>query len=280
MVKIVKIKGGLGNQMFGYAFSLMLKKKHSSSIILLDLIDSWYAHNGHEISKVFKHLKFHSYLHYRVLRRIYTTKHIRGLFTSILEPTKHNGAFRAEYLKDSNMFSIYDGFWQTEKYFKPIEQKLRKKFKFNFENLNQKSLEYLKIIQEKSSVSIHIRRGDYLLFQDTFDICTKEYYSKAKNYLESKYNGLTYFIFTDDLEWTTKYFNLSGSYIIACNQGVDSWQDMCLMSNCKHNIIANSTFSWWGGWLNQNKNKTVIAPLTWMNNIDAPDIIPDSWFRI
>lgn len=280
MIKIVIIKGGLGNQMFGYALALKLCKS-PLNIVILDLIDTWYSHNGYELYNLFGIKKKYKYKYYSRLRKLTCSYLTRYFFIKIIENPIDYCSFNSSYFKPTCKFQIYDGFWQSEKYFKSIEPRLRNKFKFDIQRLSTESLEYLKIIQNSSSVSIHIRRGDYLNHENEFgNICTVEYYIKAINYLKSKYIDLTFFIFTDDKDWVHTNFNINQSYIVDCNNGKDSWQDMCLMSNCKHNIIANSTFSWWGAWLNENPNKNVIAPEYWMNSVDCRDIIPENWIKI
>jgi hypothetical protein len=281
MIKVVILRGGLGNQMFGYAFALQLKKKFPFSLVLLDMLDSFQAHNGFEFYKVFKPVKSYKYKSYKLLRKITSKYFSRYLFSRIVEDSSDYATFCDVYLKPHCKFTIYDGFWQSEKYFKSVEKSLRNNFKFDLNVLNPKSIEFLQLIQENNSASIHIRRGDYLNHESVFgNICTREYYSNAMIYLESSQKSLMYFIFTDDVDWVKKNYNIPNSFIVDCNVGDDSWQDMCLMSYCKHNIIANSTFSWWGAWLNSNENKIVVAPNQWFVNSDTTDIIPETWIKI
>lgn len=96
----------------------------------------------------------------------------------------------------------------------------------------------------------------------------------------SKVNNPYFFIFSNDIEWCKKNIQLPHSYYVNCNKGKDSWQDMFLMSKCKHNIIANSTFSWWGAYLNENPQKIVISPSKLTNRGDSPDLFPDSWIKL
>ena len=92
--------------------------------------------------------------------------------------------------------------------------------------------------------------------------------------------NITFFVFSDDIEWVKNNLCLSNCEYVECNVGINSWQDMFLMSQCKHNIIANSSFSWWGAWLNRNTNKIVITPSRFINLEENSDIIPDTWIRI
>ena len=136
---------------------------------------------------------------------------------------------------------------------------------------------------KKNSISIHIRRGDYLhpKFNHLYgNICTIEYYKEAITILQQKYANLHFYIFSDDISWVKENLPIVPSTYIDWNKKEDSWQDMYLMSQCKHNIIANSSFSWWGAWLNNNPNKTVICPSRFMNLNQQSDIVPEDWIQI
>lgn len=145
-----------------------------------------------------------------------------------------------------------------------------------------KSVELLENIRgSKKSVAIHVRRGDYVRDIQTYnlmgEICTKEYYQEAVKQFD---DNSTFFVFSDDTEWCKRNFNLPNAIYVSHNQGLDSWQDMVLMSACCHQIIANSSFSWWAAWLNHNPQKMVIAPSKWFNDIEDRELVPTSWRRI
>ena len=138
-------------------------------------------------------------------------------------------------------------------------------------------------MEEVDSVSLHIRRGDYLLPENRElfgGICTLDYYRRAIDYILDKVKNPFFFIFSNDIVWVKENMNISNSLFITWNSGKDSWQDMFLMSKCKHNIIANSTFSWWGAWLNKNPQKIVISPSRFFNVSNNSDIVPDTWTSI
>ncbi|MFH0972649.1 MAG: alpha-1,2-fucosyltransferase, partial [Patescibacteria group bacterium] len=175
-----------------------------------------------------------------------------------------------------------DGYWQTEKYFKDIEDIIRSEFtlKTEYSNLNP---ELIAKISSCNSVSMHIRRGDYITNQNTNEfhgICFLDYYKKAINLIAEKFPNPTIFIFSDDLKWCKE--NIKIKYPIVFVKGNKNYEDLIMMSKCSHNIIANSSFSWWGAWLNNNPNKIVIAPQKWLNNpnINYSDIIPSTWIKI
>src|ERR1035437_4734369 len=264
MFKIVIIRGGLGNQMFGYAFLLSLKHKYKRSYISLDIWDSLNI-KLYNLSSVFRKIKPKNDKFYHCQFRFYNNRFFKKFFSVVTENKcqKFN----------NGLISIYDGYWQSEMYFDSIEAKVRKSFVFELNLLNNSSLKMLKEIENSNAVSIHIRRGDYLDHLDVFgNICTLEYYNKALKYLDEKLENCTYYIFSDDAEWVRANFKLLNRYIVIdFNKGTDSWQDMFLMSKCKHNIIANSTFSWWGAWLNNNPEKIIIAPKLWRKDLRSEE---------
>ena len=157
--------------------------------------------------------------------------------------------------------------------------------KWEMHELSEKNKNILEEIKKRNSISIHIRRGDYVndinAKKILGDNCNLLYYQKAIEYIYSVITSPFFYIFSDEPEWVKNNFSfLENSLIIDWNKGKDSWQDMMLMSHCKHNIIANSSFSWWGAWLNNNNNKIVIAPKKWFNTFEAPYIVPNEWIRI
>ena len=174
------------------------------------------------------------------------------------------------------------GYWQSEKYFKDIREVILKEFTFPIQAVksNVKLTDQMKL---ENSVSIHVRRSDYLTEQNLKvygNICTEKYYSNAINYIEGIIDNPHYYVFTDDLQWAKEYFKGDNYTIVSENRGKDSYIDMYLMSQCKHNIIANSSFSWWGAWLNQNPDKKVLAPKKWFHNHEKEEIVCEDWIRI
>jgi hypothetical protein len=175
------------------------------------------------------------------------------------------------------------GYWQSEKYFKDIESEIREQFTFH--NPGNYAAEMAERIRSCNSVSIHIRRGDYIEGDSAanFENLPLEYYRQALDYLESSLGLLDLFIFSDDLTWVreNKLFDREVTFVEASG-GPSPVDDMWLMTLCRHNIIANSSFSWWGGWLNKNDDKIVIAPSVWFTSgeTDTGDLIPNGWKKI
>ncbi|MCQ2022237.1 alpha-1,2-fucosyltransferase, partial [Clostridium butyricum] len=258
---IIKAQGGLGNQMFQYALYRVLELKQDN--IKMDINSTTLnLHTGFELERVFN-LKI-NYSSYSESFRMINDKYINEL--------KNGWAYNYE----SDVMEIddgyLDGYWQHEEYFKSIRHELLKKYKFN--NVSGIEVENMIYnIENNESVSIHIRRGDYTNSSIYDNVATLEYYEEAIKIIKSKVVNPVFFIFSDDIEWVEKNIKINKSYIINFNTGLDSYKDMFLMSRCKHNIIANSTFSWWGAWLNTNLNKIVVRPEKFTNiEIDGSTI--------
>lgn len=175
-------------------------------------------------------------------------------------------------------------YFQTEKYFKDFENEIRKDFEFIIPP-SKKNQETIEIITNCNSISIHIRRWDYITNSTTNEkhwTCSIDYYKKAIELIQFKITNPVFFIFSDDMDWVKENLKIEKAYYIDWNNADKNYEDMRLMSLCKHNIIANSSFSWWWAWLNKNSEKIVIAPNKWFNdnNRNYSDIIPENWFKI
>ena len=177
-----------------------------------------------------------------------------------------------------------DGCWINERYFEHINAEVRSSFVFK--NIDSLNLSIADQIQACNSVSLHIRRGDYLN-NSIYNVCDEDYYRKAVAYILREVEKPKYFIFSDDTTWCKVFMNrMSGigehpiDYtIINHNKGKDSYKDMYLMTQCNHNIIANSTFSWWGAWLGTQNDKIVVCPNRWINGREFNPCI-EEWYHI
>ncbi len=276
-------EGGLGNQMFQYAFYKAYKRHHKDT--KLDIRGLWnekgVCHNNYELSRIFK-------LNMDIAtmkERNYFFK--RNIFFKRIEKKE-----KFYYCKDvneaisfnKNMFNIKDkyiyGYFQSEKYFDNIKDIIKRDFT-SWDILDNDNKQILNDIKKNNSVSIHIRRGDYLKIADTQGICTLLYYQRAIEKICSIIEKPKFYIFSNDISWCKKNLDIKNAIFIGHNDGINSYKDMQLMSNCQHNIIANSTFSWWGAWLNSNKKKIVISPNQWMQSTNGTgDIIPENWIKI
>jgi hypothetical protein len=295
--EIIALIGGLGNQMFQCAFFLA-KKKYNQNIALLDCCthsNPYFNHNGCELTDLFNIVVIPKNIFFRnicwITRKFWLFHNRKGFRTIssfvILVLKKLNvniieeaGIIDYNILQKHSGLCVYIGYWQTERYFCSIRKEILNSFSFEHLTKSHQTLEILYWIEKTNSVSIHIRRGDFLLHEAILNICTLHFYEKAIAEMEKRVDSPVFFVFSNDMEWVRENMHIPNPYYIDWNQGKNSWQDMFLMSKCKHNIIANSTFSWWGAWLNQSPGKTVIAPSRFFNNSETPDLIPDTWIKI
>ena len=298
-MKIICLFNGLGNQMSQYAFYLSQAENQKV------LYSTYYMrrrnrdHNGYELQKLFnipEKRYFILDLLVRFARKLVIFEEKPTYRKSILYILKAFKIIGIEVIKEAKDFSFnknhlmpYKGIkihisgWYNAKYFKTKENVVRETFQFDTSRLSNLSSKYLEKIKNENSISIHIRRGDYVSVQNLNKfgiICTLNYYNKAIKLISDKITNPVFYIFSDDINWVKENLNIPNPTYVEHNTGEDSWQDMYLMSQCKHNIIANSTFSWWGAWLGENKDKIVIAPNRLYSLMETPDFYPEEWIQI
>lgn len=290
-MKIIKIIGGLGNQMFQYAFYLSLKNKYRDEEIKLDinLFKTYKLHNGFELERVF-HISapfatpsdisrvsyfVTNYKLQRVIRKLFPVRK-----TEYIE--KHDFLYQRDVFRTGDCY--YEGYWQNYRYFNDIFSDIFNTFSFK-NTLDQRN----KIILEQISsnpqtVSIHIRRGDYINHKIFGNICDLEYYTNAIQLILQHCSNPCFYIFSNDILWCkNNLMLLLGKHqycFVDWNIGPNNYIDMQLMSACKNNILANSSFSWWAAWLNSHSDKFVIAPKKWANSPYSTEVQPDSWTLI
>ncbi|WP_114327494.1 alpha-1,2-fucosyltransferase [Candidatus Colwellia aromaticivorans] len=290
-MKIVRICGGFGNQLFQYAFFLAIKEKFNETV-KLDAFDmeSYALHNGFELERIFKlnadYCTMAEKKQYQGTKNIFTKltkevrKHIPFINTSYIKEKKHHHfTFQPENFGTVDTDIYYRGPWQSPLYFDDVEHVLREHLVFP-EFSDAKSIALCEDIQGQETVAIHIRRGDYLKHKALGGICDLPYYENAIEKIETLVDNPLYVVFSDDIEWCKENIKVKNARFVDWNSGEQSFQDMHLMSLCKHNIIANSSFSWWGAWLNANLNKIVIAPNKWIHYTDASGILPEQWLQV
>lgn len=255
--------------MFQYAFYLSLKEKFSDVKADVAGFESYNLHHGFELERVFdlaldKVSPFQSQFYsgenagfaVRKLRQLLRAKKWQFLEREYFEYDPS--------LYDDRSVRYYWGYWQHLNYIKPIEETLRKHFTFKAE-LNSRNLELLESILKTDSIAVHVRRGDYTFDPLLGNICQLSYFNDAIDILRQTTKNPFFVVFSDDIDWCKKELLLDNCVYVDWNLGSASYVDLQLMSNCKHNILSNSTFGWWGGWLNLNPDKIVIAPGRWMN---------------
>ena len=282
---IVRFKGGLGNQMFQYAFVEALRNR--GRYVRCNL--GFYRKNMHVmpfiLDKVFKMVDLQQ-VEDEVFETIdYEWKRIKR-DEVLLSEFKKDIKSRFFYVEDGSSIYREDvfetkncafvGFWQTEKYFKEIREHILYSFQFT---ITDKKLKKLGEKLRQNYYGVHIRRKDYLGI-DVYDVCGIEYYINAMSYIRTVAPGAKFIFFSDDVKWVRENFHLENMMI--CTESMfteyQDWYDMYLMTQCAGNIISNSTFGWWGAWLNQNKG-VVIAPKEWLKGMETPDIWCDGWIR-
>jgi hypothetical protein len=289
------LKGGLGNQMFQFAMAKSLALKYEQKLML----DTTYLnHNsksdGDFVARQFELAIFPKVTEHKLISSPLKKNKVLSLVQYWYYTRKaklvleQSLAFDAKNL-EQNPPLMLDGYWQNEKYFLPHEPIIREQFRFPSHSLDTQNLIYLDDIRSSSvAISVHVRRGDYLNseVQKVHGICSKEYYVKSIHRMLAFYPSAKFYFFSDDLNWINKELTqyVSQYTLVEGNTGVKSWVDLFLMSSCQHHIIANSSFSWWGAWLNPDKNKKVIAPMNWFHDeklqAQAIGICPENWERI
>ena len=290
---IIKVAGGLGNQLFQYAFGKAIEEKYGYEV-KYDL--SYYADipKSDSFPKVFvsRYIPSQKLATKEDISRI--TERDKSVWKKILKRlgfaeyrTKYerpvDGVMSIEQVKDDTMLI---GYWQSERYFSNVCDEIRKIISFKEYMLPQDMVRIMESIHSTHGVSIHVRGGDYLLQENQAifgGICTSEYYEEAYAYMKKKNRSSKFFLFTNDVEWTKKNIHLPYEEITMVSEeyeATEDWMDLYLMSICKDNIIANSSYSWWAAWLNANKNKTVICPSKWTNSQIDDKIFAKGWTRI
>lgn len=289
-MKIVRFLGGLGNQMFQYAFYKALEKQFDTVKADIREFKTYKLHNGFELENVFDiRLRHASALEVNLLdhrNRQWKYRKLRRLLFLKGEYYEEQTLFSYEAsLFDDTRSKIYWGYWQHHLYVERVADQLRKDF--TFPDLKpSKNLDLLnELEQSEQSVAIHVRRGDYLKDPYLRGLVNLDYFEKAISLIRSQVEKPIFYIFSDDILWCKENLPLSDNEakFIDWNKGVESYRDMQLMSNCKHAIISNSSFSWWAAWLNVCPRKIIITPKIWhrfhkVQNVEQ--IHPEMWTRI
>lgn len=299
-MKIVNIMGGLGNQMFQYAFAFSLKDRFPQEEVLIDT--SHYGHiffkkykganlhNGFEIKKIFPKADIKvakpwqlirvtwympNYVLSRVLRRLLPIRK-----TEIIQGAIDYFAHHEEYYNQVGD-RYYEGIWESVRNYLPIRKKIQDIYAHG--TPNKTNARYIADMESQESVGIHIRRGDYLSSPEFMGICDLEYYSRGIKEIVSDGKKHVFYIFSNDIFWCKENITplCAGHDVkfVTENTGLNSCWDMFLMTHCKELIIANSSFSWWGAFLNKRRGR-VVAPKKWFNRDAEFDIWLDEWILL
>lgn len=290
---ITKLIGGIGNQMFQYAAGKALAEHHGVEL-KLDIsdfqfyTDRWFSLNHFNIkAEIASEEEISKFAGKNKSKSLMIIKERLG---RLLHRKKRKMYYEPHFHFDNNFFNLpaniyINGYWQSEKYFDKIKSKILTDFLF-LEPPVGLNKEISEEILSSNSISIHIRRGDYVSNKFTqlmHGVLGIEYYAGAINYIAKKIEQPHLFVFSDEPEWAK--VNLKTSFpatFVNHNTGQNDFEDMRLLSMCRHHIIANSSFSWWGAWLNRNEDKIVIAPRKWFNEYkaDTKDLYPKDWILL
>lgn len=288
---IVRYAGGLGNQMFQYALRCNFEKR--KKIVKDDV--SHYKRNSDampfRLTEAFQNIVLNEAEEFEV-DSFYKAKKSRNtiikILNKLLPTTRLLQNEKQELIYESRILKTYSayvtGYWQSYRYVQNVKEILTERFKFAKVE-DEKVIQLVKRMKAENSVSIHIRAGDYQLPENVEifgGICTLEYYHRAIKIMNEKLDNPLFFVFSNDIQWCKENFPLEN--VIWMDEKTlpqhEDWVEMYLMSCCKHNIIANSSFSWWAAWLNQNQDKIVIAPKKWLQTVENDEVCPEEWIRI
>lgn len=290
---VIQLQGGLGNQMFQYAASKALSLKNRDSLLL----DVSFIEEHSQTNESFTAREYALDIFTNIQEEIVSLKNLNKFRRENVKWKDFSGIkypkiFRERSLSfDPSFFSLrppvlLQGYFQSENYFKDFEKDIRNSFSFQKLQAEDDNIPVLEEIKNSCSVSVHIRRTDYLkpAINKVHGVCSLEYYQQAIEIMKNKNSNARFFFFADDKDWVCDRFRGTNMVSVQNNSGKDSWKDMYLMSQCKHHIVANSSFSWWGAWLNKHKEKIVICPEKWIKNDDelifSNSIIPKDWIRV
>ncbi len=287
--------GGLGNQMFQYAAAKTLAEHHRVPM-KVDL--SFLNDRSAKENFTFREYEldcFDTSIDIATKNELSTfnrKNRFIGFMKSLIGISTPMHYYEQSFYYNESFYELpneilLEGYFQSEKYFIQIRSLLLENFKWRSPATGF-NLSLIENIKSTNSVSLHIRRGDFVenkVINSIHGLCDINYYQRAITHVNSIMQNTTFFIFSDDINWAKQELGMTSNVIyIDHNIGKESYWDMRLMSYCKHNIIANSSFSWWGAWLNTNKSKIVIAPKIWFNNynlnLQTENLIPHEWVRI
>jgi len=288
---IVKLRGGLGNQLFQFSAGKNLALLKNTEL-MLDVSDLKKGNRSFLLPEFCTDFKIAS--HSDILKVfIRNYRHANNLLKYFFD--KYNYYYKIPIFKekslayDKNFFNCPDdvymiGYWQCERYFKDIVDILKSEISFK-KKMDKQNEEFQKEIENTESICVHLRNGDYFFnstVRKNIGVCPVEYYYKAIDNIIREVDNPHFYIFSDNIEWAKEHLKIMHAHTYISNNSNKSYVDLYLMSRCKHFIIANSSFSWWGAWLSGTKNKIVYAPTPWCKNpvYNPVDIHPHSWREI
>lgn len=293
---IVRLTGGLGNQMFQYSAARRISLVNNDRL-LLDL--GWFEEVGNWTPRSFElsvfaisivSAKQDEVKALRTSRQNPIFRRLPSVLKAVVFHRNQSHIIEKSFHFDSEVLDVrgdvyLDGFWQSSKYFADIEDTIRSDFSF-VGDPGDANRNMADIIRSCEAVAVHVRRGDYVTLADAnafHGVCSLGYYRSAIDHIKGQVANPCFFVFSDDISWARENLHFhSPTYYVDHNGVAASNWDMWLMSQCRHHVIANSSFSWWGAWLAPFSEKIVIAPWQWFKNSDNDprDLLPESWVRL
>lgn len=285
---IVKITGGLGNQLFQYAIGRALTLRLGCELVLDTSFYMQQTLRKYELNKfnIQARLATKAEINTAGAGRCLIARLIRKLgFTSLLYPSyirENESISYVSAIDDCQAGCYLDGYWQNPTYFNEYKETLSKDFT-PIKPISNLAMIWFDKIKTTESVSVHVRRGDYIENVHTntlHGICSLEYYRTAINHMQREVKAPVFYIFSDDIQWckdNLKFID-NAHFVDDTTSAID---DLVLMQHCKANVIANSTFSWWGAWLNLSQELQV-APKNWFSTPgrNSLEIYPELWLTL
>lgn len=287
---LLRLSGGLGNQMFEYALYIALKARGKT--VKIDDVSDYMAADRRSVQLNIFDAPYERASREEIIRYTDASMAFRDRVRRKLTGRKSLAYRETEMAYDPSVFRrdpVYlEGYFQSERYFADVKDEVRRRFRFRFGQQGRQALpeycqSYLEQIRSGQSVAVHVRRGDYLdpkhggIYEG---ICTREYYEEAMGRIRERWPDARFFLFSNDPDWTRRNLGGEGRILVEGGSEETGYLDLYLMSQCCHAVIANSSFSWWGAWLIENPQKMVIAPSRWMNGRDCRDIYTEDMIRI
>jgi len=290
---IVKFKGGLGNQMFQYTFARWIEIKLGQKV-LLDA--TWYKTKHAKRPYCNRNLEIRNFkicknfsdgipinFFLKWLRKLKNYRFFGEIISKEVIIIDEKDFLTGIFLPQKNFIYIMDGYWQSEQFPREIRNVISSEFQLRtpFSEQDKRIIEEMK---DCDSVSLHIRRGDYAYVKETHDyhgVLGKNYYNDAIKLLRGKKDKIKLFVFSDDIEWCQRHLNFSVPWKIISDGIRSASKELILMSNSKHYIIANSSFSWWAAWLGEKKESIIISPKQWFRDRKPLlQLMPQRWYSL
>lgn len=291
-MRIVKLKGGLGNQMFQYSYALLLKKRTGDKVY----VDySAYKSLEGDTVRVPRIAKFRISLPAateKELQQVCRLKHVGNSQSFIYRVGVFiEGMINKRYYIEPNRAFIhpetiinnayFDGYWQSWRYVNEVKDDVLKEFVPNYV-MNNATIETQNVMQNQNAVFVGVRRGDYKKEASHYGSFGTEYYERAMSYIDKRAEKPVYYVFSNDIDWCKNNIKWGNRNVVFREKEmqINDFEELMLMATCKHAIIANSSFHWWGATLIKNKNKIICCPKKWWFDDKPIDIIPNDWVKI